>query len=59
MAQKLLKAGGKRKVAAKRHRFAAEFIGIQSKDELLAANPTYAKKVGIIGESLNSQRQER
>ena len=31
---------------AKRHCFAAEFIGIQSKAEFLAANPTYAKKVG-------------
>ena len=31
---------------AKRHCFAAEFVGIQSKAEFLAANPTYAKKVG-------------
>ena len=31
---------------AKRHCFAAEFVGIQSKVEFLAANPTYAKKVG-------------
>ena len=31
---------------AKRHCFAAEFVGIQSKDEFLAANPTYATKVG-------------
>ena len=30
----------------KRHCFTAEFIGIQSKAEFLAANPTYAKKVG-------------
>ena len=28
---------------AKRHCFAAEFVGIQGKDEFLAANPTYAK----------------
>ena len=28
---------------AKRHCFAAEFVGVQSKDEFLAANPTYAK----------------
>lgn len=27
----------------KRHCFAADFVGIQSKDEFLAANPTYAK----------------
>ena len=31
---------------AKRHCFAAEFVGIQSKDDFLTANPTYAKKVG-------------
>ena len=31
---------------AKRHCFVAEFVGIQSKVEFLAANPTYAKKVG-------------
>lgn len=31
---------------AKRHCFAAEFVGVQSKTEFLAANPTYAKKVG-------------
>ena len=31
---------------AKRHCFAAEFVGVQSKDEFLAVNPTYAKKVG-------------
>ena len=31
---------------AKRHCFAAEFVGIQSKAEFLASNPTYAKKVG-------------
>ena len=31
---------------AKRHCFAAEFVGIQPKAEFLAANPTYAKKVG-------------
>ena len=31
---------------AKRHCFAAEFVGIQSKDEFLAVNPTYATKVG-------------
>ena len=30
---------------AKRHCFAAEFLGIQTKGEFLAANPTYAKKV--------------
>ena len=30
---------------AKRHCFSAEFVGIQSKDEFLAANPTY-KKLG-------------
>ena len=30
----------------KRHCFAAEFVGIQSKAEFLAANRTYAKKVG-------------
>ena len=28
---------------AERHCFAAEFVGIQSQDEFLAANPTYAK----------------
>ena len=28
---------------AKRHCFSAEFVGIQSKDEFLAANPTYRK----------------
>ena len=30
---------------AKRHCFSAEFVGIQTKDEFLAANPTY-KKLG-------------
>ncbi len=29
-----------------RHCFAAEFVGVQTKDEFLAANPTYEKKVG-------------
>ena len=29
-----------------RHCFAAEFVGIQSQEEFLAANPSYAKSVG-------------
>ena len=49
----LLALGGKVKelwlyagAKAKRHCFAAELVGVQTQDEFLAANPTYAKRVG-------------